>query len=282
MPGGEDERHGPRFERRPLIGQGHADQTGQEIIATDDGDRAGQHSAGCEDAEGEEDRPEAWEEPRFVVCEPDHREGEEGSGDEAGDELLGGEEGQLFLKGGAGSDAAEDHLGGGGNPQEIQRDRHDHHGADRKQYKNDGEKRECERDEVELDEAALFRFVVDQIERIEERFDSSIGAPQGHQQTDNESDAERRSSLRGDTRDLIAHHLDSPARNDAGDAVEVRRDGRGIGEQAIERNERGDCGKQRQYRIERHSGGDDDNAVLADVLPYAEQDIFPSADRHFR
>jgi hypothetical protein len=132
-----------------------------------------------------------------------------------------------------------------------------------------------------LKKATLFRLVVDQIQRIEERFHSGIGAPQGHQQTDDESDTKRRLSLRCHAGDLVPYHLDGSAGHHSGDAVEMRRNGGGIGEQSVERNQRGDCRKYGQDRVKGHPGGDDDDAILTDVLPDAEEDILPAARRHF-
>ena len=67
----------------------------------------------------------------------------------------------------------------------------------------------------------------------------------------------------------------------SGDAVEMRRDGGGIGEQSVERYQRGDCRKYRQHRVKGHPGGDNDDAILTDVLPDAEEDVLPAARRHF-
>src|SRR5262249_16404463 len=121
----------------------------------------------------------------------------------------------------------DQHLVFAAKPKEIQHDGNDDQPADCEQHENDGQKRKCQRQEVELKEAAPFRLVVDQVQGIEERFHSGIGAPQRDQQTDDKGEAESRSSLRGYARDLVSYHLNGSARHQVGNAVEVRRDGAG-------------------------------------------------------
>jgi hypothetical protein len=54
-----------------------------------------------------------------------------------------------------------------------------------------------------------------------------------------------------------------------------------VGSANRERNKRGDCRKLRQYRVKGHPSGDDDDAVLADVLPDAKKNVLPTSGGNF-
>ena len=72
---------------------------------------------------------------------------------------------------------------------------------------HDCAEREGQRDQIELDEAALLILVVDDVERIEDRLHAGIGAPQRKAEADHERERQLAVAVAGDARDLIADQL---------------------------------------------------------------------------
>ena len=119
---------------------------------------------------------------------------------------------------------------------------------------------------LEPNEAPLFFFFVDGIESIEQRFDATIGAPQGDDEPNNETDAECPAPLRGEQGQLIADHFDRSARQDARGGVELIGHAARIGEQAVDRHQCGDTGKQSQESVECDRRRIRQDAILGDPL----------------
>jgi hypothetical protein len=85
--------------------------------------------------------------------------------------------------------------------------------------------------------------------------------------------------LRGDALHLLGNNVERPLRQDAGHGGEVVVDGCGVGEQAVERYERGDARKNREERIESDAGGDGEQPVLAHLLIDAPRHVLPALGR---
>ena len=68
-------------------------------------------------------------------------------------------------------------IGKTAEPDLIQHDRQRHHGAHCEEHESDDADRERERQRIELEEAALLLFAIDDVERVDQRFDAGVGAP---------------------------------------------------------------------------------------------------------
>jgi hypothetical protein len=67
-----------------------------------------------------------------------------------------------------------------------------------------GAEREEQRDHVEPDDAALFPFAIDDVERIEDRLHPGIGAPQRHQKSEYKGQCQLAVAILNNARDLVA------------------------------------------------------------------------------
>ena len=77
----------------------------------------------------------------------------------------------------------------------------------------DGEE---QRDHVEPDEAALLLFVVDDVERVEDRLHAGIGAPQRDAEPQEKAEGELAVALGRDARDLVAQQIERAGGDDIG------------------------------------------------------------------
>jgi hypothetical protein len=75
--------------------------------------------------------------------------------------------------------------------------------ADRHQDCRNAAQGERQRNQVELDEAALFLFVIDDVERVEDRLHPRVGAPQRQTKSEHESKAELGAAVLDDAIDLL-------------------------------------------------------------------------------
>ena len=132
--------------------------------------------------------------------------------------------------------------------------------------KHDGPERERQRLEVQLEEAALLLLVIDDVERVEDRLHAGIRAPQRQREADDEAEAERAVALGGDALDLLADDVHRPARQHAREGIEMVLDRRGIGEQAVDRDEGRDRREDREQSIEGHARRHGHDPVLPELL----------------
>ena len=156
-----------------------------------------------------------------------------------------------------------------------QQRKHDHE-RDRKADAGNGAEREQERDQVEPNEAALLLFVVDDVERVEDRLHPGIGAPQCDAESQQEPEGEPAVALGRDAGDLGRYDLEAAGRDDIGRDLKVIADGGRVGEQGIGRHPCRDGGNQGDQRIECHPGGERQQAVVLDLPIGAEKNILPA------
>jgi hypothetical protein len=69
---------------------------------------------------------------------------------------------------------------------EIEDDRNDHDGAERREHEQDRGKREGQRDRVQGEESSLLLLAVDDVQGIEQRLHRGVGAPKGNPKPDDE------------------------------------------------------------------------------------------------
>ena len=119
------------------------------------------------------------------------------------------------------------------------------------QTANDRAQRDCESRRIETDQASFFRGSMDHVQRVEQGAHSGIGAPYRHQQSDHEGCAQRRDIGLDEVLDLLLEQVDDARRYDAGQESEALRNGVGISEQAVERD---DSRQRGEYRHEREKG----------------------------
>ena len=122
--------------------------------------------------------------------------------------------------------------------------KHDHEG-DRQAGADNGANREEERHQIEPDEAALFLFVVDDVERIKDRLHPRIGAPQRDAEPNEKAEGEPSVALGRDAGDLVAQDVERAGGHDIGGNREMLADGGDIGEQRVGRDTGGDGRKER-------------------------------------
>ena len=77
-----------------------------------------------------------------------------------------------------------------------------------------GANREKQRHQVEPDEAALLVFVVDDVQRVEDRLHAGIGAPQCDAEPQEEAEGEPSVALGCDAGDLVAQDVEPAGRYD--------------------------------------------------------------------
>jgi hypothetical protein len=87
--------------------------------------------------------------------------------------------------------------------------------------------------------------------------------------------------LAGNALHLLADDVDRATGHQPCERCQMIVDRPRIGEQAVERDERGDGREQGEQRVERHPGSHREDAVAADLLVDAPSDIHPSLGRNF-
>src|SRR5262245_31407744 len=163
-----------------------------------------------------------------------------------------------------------------GDAEPRQQQRKHHHEPDRETGADNGADREEERNQIEPNDAALFFFVVDDVERVEDRLHAGIGAPQRDGKSKQEAEREPAVALGRDAGDLGTHDVERIGGDDVGGDLEVIADGGRVGKQGIGRHSGGDTGKQGDQRIERDPGGKREQPVLLDLPIGADKNILPA------
>jgi hypothetical protein len=102
------------------------------------------------------------------------------------------------------------------------------------------------------------------------------GAPQRHQDTGDDADAESAAAVRGDAARLLAQELKHVAGKDVLHEGEIVGDCRGVEEQAIGRDQGGDRGKDREQHEEGDAGGDREQPVRPHFPVGAPEDVLPA------
>src|SRR5688500_17155820 len=114
--GGEELARAERPDHRPWrkrarpLGDGNAEQSGEQVIARGNED-AGRHDPpASEESEGEQDRPQPRQQPHAAARVGGQREREQSAGDEGGRQAFDGREAQFALKDRAGAQLARRNL----------------------------------------------------------------------------------------------------------------------------------------------------------------------------
>ena len=170
-------------------------------------------------------------------------------------------------------------FGQAAEPKLRQHQRKHHDRGERQQHRGDAAERKGKRNQVELDEAAFLALLIDDVEGVDHGLDASIGAPQRQREAEQQSEAELIVALGEQPADLLLDELDTAFRHDAREQKQVGADGRGLGEQAVARHQRGDGRKYREQAEEHHAGGNREQPVLAGALVSPPQDVFPASPR---
>ena len=149
-----------------------------------------------------------------------------------------------------------------------------------------GTNREKQRDQVDPDEATLLLFIVDDVERVEDRLHAGIGAPQRDAQPQEKAEGEPSVALGRDAGDLVAQDVESTGGHDISGNREMLADGGDIGKERVGRDPGGNGRKEGDQRIERHAGRERQQAVVEDFAIGANEDVLPAAPgdllRHVR
>ena len=161
----------------------------------------------------------------------------------------------------------------------VQQQRQRHHGADHQQQRHDAAGRERQRQQVQFDKTALLALLIDDVEGVDHRLDPGIGAPQRQREAEQEGKAERGVALGQHARDLVLHDLERALRQHQRQRLQIVADGRGVGEQAVARDQRGNGRKYREQPEEHHACGNRQQPVLAGALIGAPQDVLPAFPR---
>ena len=164
----------------------------------------------------------------------------------------------------------------GARPSMIERQRKRHHRADHQQQCGDAAGGERQREQVQADETALFPLLIDDVEGVDHRLDAGIGAPDREPEAEQEGRAKRGVALVEHPRDLVLHDLERALRQHQRQRLQIGADGRGIGEQAVAGDQRGDRRKHREQAEEHHAGGGGEQAVFAGPHIGAPQNILPA------
>ena len=155
-------------------------------------------------------------------------------------------------------------------------DRRDDDGGERDHEREDGHEREKQGDEVELHEASLFLLVEDDVERVDDRLHSGVGAPEGDDKSGHEAETEPGVAFRRDLRDLLVEDLDRAGGKNARGERKMRIDRRSVGDQAIERDEGGDGGEDRQERIKDDARRDGEQPVVVETRIDPAENVLPA------
>src|SRR5436190_23146125 len=154
--------------------------------------------------------------------------------------------------------------------------RQDDDGADCQQNGCDGSNCECQRNEIELDKAALLFCVIDDVERIHNGLHAGISAPQCESEPEDEPKAELRVPLGDQAVHLLLQNVDSSAGQETRDKREMLIDRRCFREQTVQRDEGGDGGEHREQAIEHHPCCYCEQTVFADLLIRPPQYVLPA------
>jgi hypothetical protein len=115
---------------------------------------------------------------------------------------------------------------------------------------------EEQRDHIEPDEAALLFLVVDDVERVEDRFMPALALHSAMPSPRRKPKVSLPSLLAANAGDLLAQEIERAGRDDVGGNRKMLADRRHVGEQRVGRNTRGDGRKQGHQGIERDAGGE--------------------------
>lgn len=103
--------------------------------------------------------------------------------------------------------------------------------------------REAERDSVELEEPALVFLSVYDVERVEQGFHRGVGAPERGRKSDEKCHAQGLRAFRSHPAELLPRDVDGAAGQESRGLIEMLRDGRGIGEKAVQSDKGRNPGK---------------------------------------
>ena len=131
-------------------------------------------------------------------------------------------------------------------------------------------------EKVQLHEAAFFLLVIDDVERVDDRLHSGVGAPKGDRESGYEAEAELCIALCGKPRDLLVKNVDCAGGKNARRQRKMRVNGRSVGDQSVERDERSDGREDRQQRIEDDASRDSEQPVVIHARIDAPEDILPT------
>jgi len=129
------------------------------------------------------------------------------------------------------------------------------------------------------EESSLLPLAVDDVEGIEQRLHRGVGAPKGNPKSDDEGRAESPASFRRNPRELVPDDVDGATWKNSRELIEMPGDGGRIGEQAVDRDQGRERGKDRQQAVVGHSCREGQYAVLGNVRIDAQQNVLPSARR---
>ena len=131
-------------------------------------------------------------------------------------------------------------------------------------------------DEIELHEASLFLLVEDDVERVDDRLHSGVGAPQGDGKPGYEAEAELGVAFRREPGDLFVEKLDRAGGENARSQRKMRVDRRCVGDQSVERDERRDGGEDRQQRKEDDAARDSEQPVVVEARIDPPENVLPA------
>ena len=119
------------------------------------------------------------------------------------------------------------------------------------------------------------RHFMNHVERVDDRLDAGIGAPEREGEAEQKRAAQRGIALGEHPGDLVLHDLERTVRQHQRQRLQVGADGRGIGEQPVERNQRRHRREYREQSEEHDATGGGEHAVVVEALPGAPENIFP-------
>ena len=162
----------------------------------------------------------------------------------------------------------------------VEDDRQHQHQGDADQSRDDTADREGERDGRQLHEAAAFALAVYVVHRAQHGLRALVGTPQRRQNADAGANAETGGRALSQPLHLLFDDLHPAVGDEPGYAVEMGLNGRGVGEQSIDRHQRGDRWEQGQEREKRHARRLGHQLVLGKLVGCALGDVEPSARRN--
>ena len=158
--------------------------------------------------------------------------------------------------------------GGKDHRSDDHRSKRDHERQDRDERKQEGEK-------VKLHEASFFLLVIDDVERVDDRLHSGVGAPERDGKSGYESEAELCIAFCREPRDLFVKNVDRAGGKNACGQRKMGINRRGVGDQSVERDERRNRGKDRQQRKEDDPSRDSKQPIVIHARIDAPEDILP-------
>ena len=130
------------------------------------------------------------------------------------------------------------------------------------------------------DEPSTLLLVVGHVDRADEVLHPARRRPQRHRDADDRGHTQAAIGRLGDGAQLLAHevaHLRGSGREQVG---HLTLDLRGIGDQAVEGDERDQARDEGEQREERHPCAEQDDVVGLHLLLGAEEDVSPPGGRH--